>query len=124
MVKYTTEFRFKEGIYPNFFTVQQNEPIPKTSLVTEADLFSRKFYEQVTEEKTIAFYDTNGVLQELKTSNVWGYGRNGVLYINIAGRFHRISFVGSICHLVATVTTYNPGYYDPYYNRNYYYDRY
>ncbi|HKK61021.1 MAG TPA: hypothetical protein VJ951_00590 [Bacteroidales bacterium] len=115
MVKYTPEFEFQDGIYPNFSSVKRNDPIPKTRLVTEADLFSREFYKDVTKEKSIVFYDDNGVMQELKTANIWGYGRNGVLFINLGGRFHRISFMGSIGHFVATLTTYNSGYYDPYY---------
>lgn len=125
MVKYTPDFEFKEGIYPNFMSVKLNSPIPKTSLVTDADLFSRDFYQQVTAEKFIYFYDENGVQQRLNTSNIWGYGRNGVLYINLASKFHRISFIGKIGHFVASITTYNSGYYDPYYyNQSYYYDRY
>jgi len=125
MVKYTPEFEFREGIYPNFMSVKQNNPIPKTRLVTEADLFSRDFYQQVTEAKYIVFYDDNGVQQRLTTSNIWGYGRNGVLYINLGSRFHRISFIGKIGHFVASITTYNSGYYDPYsYNQSYYYNRY
>src|SRR6056297_1688178 len=125
MVEYTPEFEFREGIYPNFMSVKQNNPIPKTRLVTEADLFSRDFYQQVTEAKYIVFYDDNGVQQRLTTSNIWGYGRNGVLYINLGSRFHRISFIGKIGHFVASITTYNSGYYDPYYyNQSYYYNRY
>ncbi|MCF8224610.1 MAG: hypothetical protein K9J30_01885 [Bacteroidales bacterium] len=120
MVKYTPEFEFRDGIYPNFMSVKNNSPIPKTRLVTDADLFSRDFYQEVTEKSRIVYYDDNGVMQELRTSNIWGYGRNGVLYINLGGKFHRISFVGSICHFVATMTTYNTGYYDPYYYPGYY----
>lgn len=124
MVKYSPGFKFKEGIYPNFGTVRKNTPIPKTRLVTNEDLFSRDFFERVTQEKRIVYYDDFGVKQELKTSNIWGYGRNGVLYVNLGSKFHRISFVGSISHFVATLTTYNRGYYDPYYRNNYYYDPY
>ncbi len=120
MVKYSPDFRFREGIYPNFESVRQNNPIPKTRLVTDEDLFSRDFLERVTQEKRIVFYDDFGVKQELNTSNIWGYGRNGVLYVNLGSRFHRISFVGSISHFVATLTTYNSGYYDPYYRHSYY----
>jgi hypothetical protein len=119
MIKYTPEFEFKNGIYPNFLTVKRNSPIPKTRLVTNADLFARDFYEQVTEEKRIVFYDDHGVQQELKTSNVWGYARNGILYINLGSKFHRLSFIGNIGHFVATLTTYNSGYNDPYYRSNY-----
>lgn len=121
MVKYSPDFEFKEGIYPNFSSVRENNPIPKTRLVTEEDLFSRDFFERVTQEKRIAFYDDFGVKQEINTSDIWGYGRNGVLYVNLQSKFHRISFVGSISHFVATLTSYNQGYYDPYYRRNYYY---
>jgi len=124
LVEYTPEFEFRDGIYPNFRTVRTNSPIPKTRLVTDADLFARDFYEQVTEASRIVYYDDFGVKQELKTSNIWGYGRNGVLYVNLGSRFHRISFVGSIGHFVATLTTYNQGYYDPYYSPGSYYNRY
>lgn len=124
MVKFTPDFKFREGIYPNFMSVRQNQPIQKTRLVTEAELFSRDFFERVTENKRIEYYDDFGVKQELVTSNIWGYARNGVLYINLGSNFHRVSFVGSISHFVATLTTYNPGYYDPYYYSNYYYNRY
>ncbi len=125
MVQYSPDFRFKEGIFPNFLSVRQNMPIPKTRLVTDVDLFARDFYQRITEEKRIVFYDDNGVQQYINTANIWGYGRNGVLYINLGSRFHRVSFIGSIGHFVATITTYSPDYYDPYYyNQSYYYNRY
>lgn len=119
MVKYTPEFRFHDGIYANFNMVKQNFPISKSRIVTDVGLNDRDFYEQVTEKKKIIFYDDNGVQQELKSDNIWGYARNGVLYVNLGNGFHRISFVGSICHFVATITTYNQGYYDPYYSPGY-----
>lgn len=124
MVKYTPDFRFKDGIFPNFTAVRLDSPIPKTRLVTDADLFARDFYEQVTEKDRIVYYDQNGVIQELKTENIWGYGRNGVLYINLRSTFHRVSFVGSIGHFVATLTVYQNGYNDPYYGSSGYYNRY
>ncbi len=124
LVKYTPEYRFKDGIYPNFQSVKEDSPISKTRLVTDADLFSRDFFDQVTEKKNIVYYDDFGVKKEIKTSSIWGYARNGVLYINLGSRFHRISFVGSIGHFVATLSTYNPGYYDPYYSPYYYNNRY
>jgi hypothetical protein len=125
MVKYSPDFRFNEGIYPNFQSVRNNDPIPKTRLVSYADLFSRDFFERVTEEKEIVFYDDFGVKQELKTSDIWGYGRNGILFVNLGSKFHRVSFIGNIGHFVATITTYNQGYYDPYYySPSYYQNRY
>jgi hypothetical protein len=113
-VKYAPGFQFNDGIYANF---------------DDEDINDRDFYEKITGQKEIIIYDENGVKKVMKTSNIWGYGRNGVLYINISSAFHRISFIGSICHFVASVTTYNPNYYDPYYynpyySSSYYYNRY
>jgi len=129
LVKYSSEFEFGDGIYANFDMVLANDPIPPARIVTDLDMFDRAFYEKITAGKSIIIYDENGVKNELKTHEIWGYGRNGILYINVGSAFHRISFVGSICHFVATVTTYSPNYYDPYYynpyySSSYYYNRY
>ncbi|MFH0755975.1 MAG: hypothetical protein V2B15_01660 [Bacteroidota bacterium] len=129
LVKYTSDFKFKDGIFANFEMVRANQPIPAARIVTDVDIYDRAFYDKVTGEKEISIYDDNGVKKVMKTSNIWGYGRNGILYINVGSAFHRISFVGSICHFVASVTTYNPNYYDPYnynpyYSNSYYSNRY
>jgi hypothetical protein len=129
MVKYSPDFEFRDGLYANFAMVKNNDPIPPARIVTDVDMFDREFYDKVTAQKEIVIYDDNGVKNVLNTKDIWGYGRNGVLYINIGSAFHRISFVGSISHFVASVTTYNPNYYDPYYynpyySNSYYYNRY
>lgn len=125
MVKYSADFEFNDGIFANFDMVRANNPIPSARIVTDVDMFDRAFFDKVTGEKEITIYDDNGVKKVLKTSNIWGYARNGILHINVGSAFHRISFVGSISHFVASVTTYNPNYYDPYnynpYNYNPYY---
>jgi len=129
MVQYSPEFEFNDGLFPNFESVKENNPIPSARIVTDEDLFDRAFYEKITQLKEIVIYDENGVKQVLLTESIWGYSRNGILYINVGSAFHRISFMGSISHFVATVTTYNPNYYDPYYynpyySNSYYYNRY
>lgn len=126
LVKYDPDFEFNDGFYANFNMVKANSPIPATRIVSEVDLFDRDYYDKVVARDDIIFYDKNGVKQTIKSKNLWGYARNGVLYINVGQAFHRISFVGSICHFVASVTTYNANYYDPYgynpYNYNSYYN--
>ncbi len=119
MVEYSHDFRFHDGIYANFNMVRSNFPIPKSRIVTDVGMTDRDFYEKITEKKRIVFYDDFGVQQELNSSNIWGYARNGVIYANLGSGFHRISFVGNICHFVATITTYNQGYYDPYRSQGY-----
>jgi hypothetical protein len=124
LVKYTPDFKFKDGIYVNFDQVKTNNPIPKAKLLTSADYNDREFFTKVFESGKIYFYDEMGVRQEIEKSNIWGFARNGVLYVLIQDSFNRITFVGNICHFVADVTTYDTrnnnyspyGYYDPYYS--------
>ena len=129
MVEYSPDFEFRDGLFANFESVKENDPIPPARIVTDEDMFDRAFFEKITTLKEIVIYDENGVKKVLKTEEIWGYSRNGILYINVGTAFHRISFMGSISHFVATVTTYNanhydPYYYNPYYSNSYYYNRY
>jgi hypothetical protein len=122
MVKYTPDFKFTDGIYLNFDQVKMNSPIPKAKILTSVDYNDREFFKKILEVGKIYFYDNMGVRQEIDKNTIWGYARNGVLYIQIQENFNRITFVGSICHFVADITSYdsrysNPyGYYDPYYS--------
>ena len=123
MIKYTPDFRFTDGIYVNFDQVKLNSPIPKAKLLTSIDYNDREFFKKILEGDKIFFYDNMGIRQEIPKSSLWGYSRNGVLYVQVQDNFNRITFVGSICHFVADVTTIDSrsysspyGYYDPYYS--------
>jgi len=131
MVKYTPDFRFRDGIFVNFDQVKFNSPIPKAKLLTSTDYNDKEFFKKLLESEKIYYYDGMGIRQEIKVEDIWGYARNGVLYIQIQNNFNRITFVGSICHFVADVTTYDirnyspyGGYYDPYYYSPYGYGNY
>jgi len=114
MVQYTTEFKFREGFYLNFDQVKSNKPIPKSRILTSIEYNSKTFFDQVTESNTITYFDDLGNSQEVETSKMWGYSKNGILYINIGGTFNRITIVGNICHFVANITTYSSRYNSPY----------
>jgi len=123
MIKYTPDFRFNDGIYLNFDQVKLNTPIPKAKILTSVDYNDREFFKKVFEGEKIYFYDNIGVRQEIAKNTIWGYSRNGVLYIQVQDNFNRITFVGNICHFVADITSYDSrsyyspyGYYDPYYS--------
>jgi hypothetical protein len=131
MVKYTPDFRFKDGIYLNFEQLKNNRPIPKAKILTSVDYNDREFFKKLMEMEKLYFYDEMGVRQEVIRSEIWGYSRNGVIYVQVQGNFNRITFVGNICHFVADVTTYDNryynspyGYYDPYYSPYYGYGNY
>lgn len=123
MVKYAPDFKFTDGIYLNFDQVKMNSPISKAKLLTSIDYNDREFFKKIFEGDKIYFYDNMGIRQEVPKNNIWGYSRNGVLYVQVQEGFNRITFVGSICHFVADITTYDSrsnyspyGYYDPYYS--------
>jgi hypothetical protein len=125
-VKYTPDFRFRDGIFLNFEQVRTNNPIPKAKLLTSVDYNDREFFKKLFENDKIYFYDNMGIRQEVAKNNIWGYSRNGVLYVQIQENFNRITFIGSISHFVADITTYDSRYspygyggyggYDPYYS--------
>ncbi|MGE5421366.1 MAG: hypothetical protein ACM3UT_14360 [Chloroflexota bacterium] len=131
-VKYTPDFRFRDGIYLNFEQVKTNNPIPKAKLLTSVDYNDREFFRKLFENDKIYFYDNMGIRQEVAKQDIWGYSRNGVLYVQIQENFNRITFVGNISHFVADITTYDSryspygygGYYDPYYYSPYGYGSY
>jgi hypothetical protein len=47
MVKYTPDFRFKDGIYVNFDQVKSNSPIPKAKLLTSTDYNDKEFFKKI-----------------------------------------------------------------------------
>ncbi len=122
-IRYTPDFKFKDGIYLNFDQVKANNPIPKAKLLTSTDYNDREFFKKLLSTGKIYFYDGMGIRKEIVTSSIWGYARNGVLYIQIQEKFNRITYVGNICHFVADILSYDPryygspySYYDPYYS--------
>lgn len=122
-VKYSPDFKFTEGIYLNYTQVRKNKPIPKSRILTSIDYRRNDFFDRVLSSKRIYFYDDMGMRQEVSPEKIWGYSKNGSLYINQNDGFHRISIVGNICHFVADVTVYSNNYTDPYYFYNPYYYR-
>jgi hypothetical protein len=121
MIRFTPDFKFKDGIYLSYDQVKMNNPIPKAKLLTSADYNDREFFNKIFESDKIYFYDGMGVRQDVAKNTIWGFARNGVLYVQIQENFNRITFIGSICHFVADITTYDTRYYGSPYN---YYDPY
>ena len=124
IIKYTPEFKFREGIYLNFDQVKSNRPIPKSRILTSADYKSNTFFDQITEEKTFTYFDDLGNSQEVEVDKIWGYCKNGILYIGIGGSFNRITIVGNICHFVANITSYSNRYNNGLYGSPYGYSPY
>lgn len=124
MVKFTPAFEFNEGFYIVFEQVKNNAPIPAARLITEYDYTDPDFFNRVLDGKRLAYFDQFGIRQEADVNKLWGFSKNGAVYIRIGEVFNRVTFIGNICHFVATITTYNTRYYDPYYYNPYSYYRY
>ena len=114
LVKYTTEFKFRDGFYLNFEQVRNNKPIPKSRILTSIEYNSNSFFDQITEQPKFTYFDDLGNSQEVETGKLWGYSKNGILFINIQGSFNKITIMGNICHFVANITIYNNRYNSPY----------
>jgi hypothetical protein len=119
VIRYTPDFKFKEGVYLSFDQVRQNNPIPKSRIITTVAYDDPDFFERVLKEKKIQLFDNLGTKLEIQVKSVWGFSRNGVLYININDSYFRITIIGSICHFAASLTTYNNDRYNPYYGSGY-----
>ena len=120
MVKYTPDFKFTDGVYLSFEQVRNNKPIPKAKLLTSTDYNDKDFFKNLFESEKIYYYDEMGIRQEIDRSSVWGYSRNGVLYVQIQNNFNRITFVGSISHFIADILSYDSRYYNSPYGYGYY----
>lgn len=124
-VALTPDFRFNDGIYLNFSQVKENSPIPKAKILTSANYNDRDFFDKVLESDNIFFYDALGGRQEVDKNDIWGYSRNGVLYVRVEDSFNRITYVGNFCHFVADITTYDRRYNNyPYNTPNPYFNNY
>jgi len=119
MVKYTPEFKFREGIYLNFSQVKSNTPLPKSRIIATLDYDDPNFFDRVLEGKYIYYYDNIGNRNELKSDKIWGYSRNGFLYIRMDDGYFRITLIGSVCHFIASETYYTTQYNSPYYYNSY-----
>ena len=121
-VPYSPDFKFKDGIYLDFSQVKNNTPLAKSRIITNADPEGNDFFDEVLSKKTFSYYDNLGMKRDVNVKSIWGFSKNGALYLRMNETYSRISYVGSICHFTATITVYQPSYYDPYYyNPNYYY---
>lgn len=120
MVQYTTEYKFTDGIFLYFDQVKNNTPLPKTRIVTTINYDHPEFFDILLTNNQISYYDNLGQQRSIKTSEIWGYANNGVLYIKNNNTYSRITLLGSISHFVSSYTTYNTSpsvsYGSPYYN--------
>lgn len=125
-VRYTPDFKFKDGVFITFDQVRQNTPILKSRIITTVAYDDPNFFDLILKEKKIQVFDNLGSRLEVPAKDVWGFSRNGILYIKLNDGYFRITIIGNICHFVASLTSYYSNYYNPYssYGNPYYYSPY
>jgi hypothetical protein len=107
-VAYTSEYQFNEGIFLTEKDFHANRPIRKDQIVSGIPKTQLDFMSEVMAAKFVTYKDSAGTEQKLETSTAWGYCQNRTVYLNFNRSFNRINVMGTICHLVATVTTISP----------------
>lgn len=121
-VSEAVDIEFNEGIYIVFEQVKLNAPLEKSRVITKVDYNDPDFFDQVLSIKELSFYDDKGMKQSVPVKSVWGYAKNGDLYVGINNQYCKVSYLGSICHFIVTnFRTVYESTYDPYYNSNPYY---
>jgi hypothetical protein len=101
-------FKFNDGIYTTIDMVRNNSPIPPNWIDADLNASNPIFYEEITKTDQIDFYDENGVRRFIRTNEVWGYCRKGVLYVHIGVKFYEIKYLGGVSFFKASEKTYNP----------------
>lgn len=120
LVKYSSNFRFNEGLYITHSQLVQNNPIPKNRIISKYNKTDFDFFDKLLKEPTLSYFDEFGLRKEIEKDKLWGFCRRGAIYINWGDGFNRIPVVGSVCHFIASVTTYEDRYYNPSYGYSYY----
>jgi len=111
-VAYTHDYEFKEGVYLNVTQFLTNSPIPRSSIISGVSKSQIDFISQSLEGKYMKYLDANGKEQQLECATAWGYSQNHSVFIHFNKSFNRVNVIGTLCHLVATVTTLS-GMHDP-----------
>lgn len=119
-IAYSRDYEFSEGIFLTVDQFKNNDPIPKSSIVSGIPGNQLDFFKQLVEEKTIIVKDSIGKEQKLETYSIWGYCQNRSVYINIIKAFNKtdllyiksidvdrefrkLDVIGTLCHFTANI---------------------
>lgn len=112
---YGNNMKFSEGIFLNFEDVRLNKPVPKTMIRSSHAYDDPEFFRKTLSERSLEYFDALGSVKTVDIKDIWGFSRNGYLYVAMNDGFYRINIMGSICHFIADQTVYD-NYYNPYYS--------
>jgi hypothetical protein len=116
-VMYSRDFRLYEGIYNSYQELRFNWPIDKDKIITALPKNQLDFYTKLTDQEIIEYQERDGSIEKIRTSKIWGYCQNNVVFIQQENDFFRIPVFGAISNFIGTaeVVNYSPGF-DPFMN--------
>ncbi len=117
-IRYTIDFKFNDGVFLTFDQVTSNRATPFKNIISNENYLSDDFVSKVLTKDKIRIF-INGEKTEILTKNIWGYAKNGVLYIHHTKTFYRIPSIGSISFFIANIKIKYQSQTDPW-NTNYY----
>lgn len=107
LVKYSSGFRFREGLYLNHDQMIENSPVRKSQIISKYNKNNSDYFTKLMAQETVLYFDKYGLRKEVDVSELWGFSRRGSVFINWGEDFNRIPVMGAICHFVATITVYD-----------------
>jgi len=113
-IKYSAEFRFKDGVYLTFEHFKNNNPIPYRNIIIPKIPDMTLLSDYLLSTDSILFSDVDGKKYRIAANEIWGYSKNGFPQILYNGEFNRIPILGAISHFVANKTIIVDRYQDPY----------
>ncbi len=112
-VKYTPDYRFKEGLFLNLEAVKANKPIPFQQLQPEITTDDFSGLKKITEQENFTILKENGSIEQINKKLLWGFSWKGILYVRWNEEYNRVPVLGNISHFIANKTTYSNIYPDP-----------
>ena len=104
LIRYTRDFKFKDGIFMNFNEFKNNAPsVTQFEVVKEKTSGSETdIYLKYTRP------DTSGSKKKKVTEQAFGFSKNGVLYFSDGNYgFYRMFIVGALSHFMQYQANYN-----------------
>jgi hypothetical protein len=81
MVQYTADFSFKDGLYIEFVDFKNNNPIPVTHIISDLDIRSVDYLEQVLQSDSVKYYDNLLEERSIAVNDLWGFCQKGRVFI-------------------------------------------
>ena len=81
MVQYTSDYRFKTGLYVSFDDFKNNNPIPITHVLSNYDIRDSDYLHQVLEHDSVVYFDNLYEERTKAVQDLWGFCEGGRIFI-------------------------------------------